>query len=91
MERKQNEMERQNRQQLENNRQIIKEAATKDEHVEIDNFIDDLFNIPPEPGSDALPPSAFRVNCLIPLVSIPRNQINKLLPKRQTVFTGGQR
>ena len=63
MEREQREMERQNAKQLETNRQLIKDAATKDEHVEIDNFIDDLFNIPPEHGSDALPPSAFRVRC----------------------------
>ncbi len=73
MERKQSEMERQNRQQLETNRQIMKDAATKDEHVEIDNLIDDLFNIPPEPGSDAPPPSAFKVKLSHFLISIPRN------------------
>lgn len=57
MERKQRETEKANRQQLESNREKMKEAAIKDqEPSNIDNYIDDqfkdLFKLPQDSGNE---------------------------------------
>ena len=53
MERRQREMERANLQQLESNREKIKEAAIKElETTIIDNYIDDLFKLPQDSGNE---------------------------------------
>jgi myosin-7 len=53
MERRQREMERANLQQLESNREKIKEAAIKElEPSNIDKIIDDLFKLPQDSGNE---------------------------------------
>ncbi|XP_046447605.1 myosin-VIIa-like isoform X1 [Daphnia pulex] len=53
MERQQRETERVNRQQLESNREKMKEAAIKEqEPSNIDNYIDDLFKLPQDSGNE---------------------------------------
>lgn len=53
MERRQREMERANLQQLESNREKMKEAAIKEqEPSNIDNYIDDLFKLPQDSGNE---------------------------------------
>jgi myosin-7 len=55
MERRQREMERANLQQLESNREKIKEAAIKELEpsiIDIDGLIDDLFKLPQDSGNE---------------------------------------
>lgn len=53
MERRQREMEQLNKQQLEYNREKMKEAAIKEqEPSNIDNYIDDLFKLPQDSGNE---------------------------------------